>query len=162
MVNSTPSVESVLTTTPSTADNALKDSDGEELGDKIKFDFVFNSPSLSLVLSDSSSREKTSNGLIAEFGLQDMGTSFKLGYDGTLDGEAHISAFTVKDKRSDKQNKFAELVPKSNENDYQFVAKYSTRKLSDHTVTNVSANINSPHVILAMDFLFALKNFVGG
>lgn len=162
MVNSTPSVESVLTTTPSTADNALKDSDGEELGDKIKFDFVFNSPSLSLVLSDSSSREKTSNGLIAEFGLQDMGTSFKLGYDGTLDGEAHISAFTVKDKRSDKQNKFAELVPKSNENDYQFVAKYSTRKLSDHTVTNVSTNINSPHVILAMDFLFALKNFVGG
>ncbi|KAL3231388.1 Intermembrane lipid transfer protein VPS13 [Nakaseomyces bracarensis] len=129
----------------------------------IRVDFVFNSPSISLGLFGESDQQKANTTFqIAEFGLQDMGCSFKLRYDGTMEGEAHISAFTVTDKRSDTDNQFSELIPKTDDTDYQFVAKIKKSKLERCTITNVSTNINSPHVIIAMDFLFALKKFLQG
>lgn len=139
------------------SDSSAMDIDG------VKVDFVFNSPSIVLGLfNETIDDSKVINLQIAEFGLQDMGCSFKLNYDGTIDGEAHISAFTVTDKRSNSNNKFSELIPKTDDSDYQFVAKITKSKHEKFNITNVSTNINSPHVIIAMDFLFALKNFLQG
>lgn len=126
----------------------------------VKVDFVFNAPEVALTLynNTASSTEISKCGL-TRVKLEDSGCSFVLNHDGTVTGKSHISAFTVEDIRDIKDNKHIELIPKIAEKNYQFSANFSKDIVNDVKVNTVSLSIDSPRVILAMDYLYALKQF---
>ncbi|CAR29401.1 ZYRO0G07810p [Zygosaccharomyces rouxii] len=132
---------------------------GEPL-EGIKMDFSFKAPEISLTLyhDTTSSKDLENNGL-TKLTFQDIALSAQYNDDGTGEGESHIATFTVEDIRDIKDNKHTELIPKVVNDNYQFMAAVTCTKLHHGKLVNASVTIDSPQVILAMDYLFALKSF---
>lgn len=156
-VGGTPSVHGSKEPSPAKAEQQK----GEENLEGKKLDFVFEAPEVSLTIYNETSNATvlTKCGL-TKLKFQDIAISALYNNDGTADGESHIASFTVEDIRDSKVNKHTELIPKILNNNYQFMASLTSKKLTNGILTNVSVTIDSPQVVLAMDYLFALKGFV--
>ncbi|CCH62015.1 hypothetical protein TBLA_0G00680 [Henningerozyma blattae CBS 6284] len=132
----------------------------EELGNGVKLDFVFSAPEIALTLyNDTDKQCNVSDCGLTTIKFQDMGISFILKNDGSAKGDSYITAFTIEDIRNNKDNKHVELLPKNTEGNYQFSASISRDVMNEQNINTISLSIDSPRIILAMDYLYALKQF---
>ncbi|AMD21022.1 HEL259Cp [Eremothecium sinecaudum] len=142
--------------------DVFKDSKVAEVPDPkgILCDVAFDAPSVSLTLFNQTNNTTEVNGLaITDIRLHDFGLRMSLTYDGTLKAEVHIAAFTVEDIRTSKDNKHTMLIPKIDGDSYQFMASLTKNTVDSKETIDIAVTVDSPKVILAMDYLFALKAF---
>ncbi|SJM88351.1 probable Vacuolar protein sorting-associated protein 13 [Zygosaccharomyces bailii] len=126
----------------------------------LKMDFSFEAPEISLTLyHDTAATQNLYKNGLTKLTFQDIAFSAKYNEDGTGEGNSHIATFTVEDIRDMKDNKHTELIPKVVNDNYQFMASVTINKLESGKLINVSNTIDSPQLILAMDYLLALKSF---
>lgn len=124
--------------------------------DGVFMDFTFNIPEISLLLYNNTCHEvDISHKALSQFSLNDLGVKFQLYSNGDLDSDLHIKSVTVKDVRSSTKNVFTNIIPEVEHTVYQFMGNF---KLIEG-VTTIDLAIDSPQIILALDYLFALKSF---
>lgn len=135
-------------------DETTKNSEGAKL------DFLFEAPEIAVTLYANTAGVTTLNkhGL-TKLTFQDIAVLASYNNDGTADGESHVASFTVEDIRDSKVNKHTKLIPKVLNDNYQFMAALSSKKLEEQMLVNLSITVDSPRVLLAMDYLFALKDY---
>lgn len=128
-----------------------------------KVDFTFNIPELALSLYTNTSGveakdlESTS---LSKFSLDDLGLKLRIKANSDLESDIHIKSFTVHDTRSVKDNKFTEIIPSANHGEYQFMCNLTMTGPENDRILKTILTVDSPRMILAMDYLFALKAFV--
>ncbi|CCH41516.1 Vacuolar protein sorting-associated protein [Wickerhamomyces ciferrii] len=131
-----------------------------EFPENIKVDFKFDLPRVALTIHNSTNEaESLDKTAISTFSLEDIGVEFKQKYDTHFDSEVHVQSLVARDVREIKDNQFPEIIPKVASDKYHFSATATTNGPSNDKNTIVAVNINSPKLILALDYLFSLKNF---
>ncbi|CAI4045614.1 hypothetical protein SKDZ_12G0190 [Saccharomyces kudriavzevii ZP591] len=153
------SSESERTATP----QSLQESNGSNMKnpDQKYLDFSFKAPKIALTLYNRTKGVTSLNDCgLTRIMFQDIGCNLCLKNDGTIDGQAHVAAFRIEDIRNIKDNKHTELIPKSKNKEYQFVANITRKNLQAGRLLNVSMTMDSPKMILAMDYLISLKEFI--
>ncbi|EDO14961.1 hypothetical protein Kpol_388p4 [Vanderwaltozyma polyspora DSM 70294] len=129
-------------------------------GNGIYVDFTFRAPETSLTLYNKTASCTTLKKYgLTRFKFEDIGFNFILKNDDSLDGSSHIDSFTIEDIRNLKDNKHTELVPKISGSKYQFTSNINRKCIDGDLFTTFSITIDNPLVIIAMDYLFELKNF---
>lgn len=122
----------------------------------VSIDFVFNVPVLALTLYNNTQHEvDIINKTLSRFSLNDIAIKFQQFKNGDFKSDLHIKSFVVEDLRINTKNVFTDIIPPSDHTEYQFMA-YA--KSVNNKIT-IDLAIDSPKIILAMDYLFALKSF---
>ena len=145
----------------------LVSSQGPELqtgADKwTKLDFVFNVGTIGLELLKSTDGEPIGDieaAGLSKFSLNDTKVKVRMISDGAMEAELVIQSFTIRDSRTQGTNKFRKIMSLiNNDVKQQFMASVS---ISGGQERNLIAllTIDSPRIILALDYLFALQAFV--
>ncbi|KAH3664357.1 hypothetical protein WICMUC_005742 [Wickerhamomyces mucosus] len=129
--------------------------------DSENIDFKFEIPYVSLSLHNNtrgiSNLENTG---ISKFSLEKIGLTFFQKKNSHFISNFHIGALTVEDIRRMKNNQFTEIIPKAKEIEHQFSVDISTDGPADEKITVATLRVNSPKIIIALDYLFALKSFI--
>jgi vacuolar protein sorting-associated protein 13A/C len=159
-----------LTDKESPADNTPQDvttSQGPELkadDDKwTKLDFVFKVGSIALELLKSNEGEPVGDleaASLSKFSLNDTNVKVRMISDGSMEAELVVQSFTIRDSRTQGTNKFRKIMSLiNNDVKQQFMASVT---ISGGQERNLIAllTIDSPRIILALDYLFALQAFV--
>ncbi|CEP23102.1 Vacuolar protein sorting-associated protein 13 AltName: Full=Suppression of the onset of impotence protein 1; AltName: Full=Vacuolar protein-targeting protein 2 [Cyberlindnera jadinii] len=146
--------EDVMTPSSSSSPNHAKPTD-------TKIDFKFDMPKVSLTLHNNTRGLKTlSASALSSFSLENIGMAYCEKNDSHFVADLHIGALVAEDIRQVEHNKFTEIIPRLVKNEQQVSVKASTNGPADNKNTVVMVNVKSPRVILALDYLFALKQFV--
>ncbi|CAR23295.1 membrane morphogenesis protein VPS13 [Lachancea thermotolerans CBS 6340] len=133
----------------------------EDRTSETEFSVNFTAPQLSLTIyNDTKNSSDISQSGITKISLNDIGLSLGIDKDSRMRAETHIASFTVDDIRKVKQNKHDKIIPKVSHDSYQFMASYTKEQHESLTVDNVNVTVDSPRIILALDYLFALKSFI--
>ncbi|KAI9838258.1 MAG: hypothetical protein M1819_005525 [Sarea resinae] len=97
---------------------------------------------------------------LSKFSLNKTNVKLKMITDGSLESELLIHSFSIKDSRTRETNKFRKIMSLINNNvKQQFMASLS---ISGGKERNLIAmlTIDSPRIIFALDYLFALQSFL--
>ncbi len=142
-------------------------SQGPELGmgdDKwTKLDLVFKVGMIGLELILSKEGEPVGDleaASLSKFSLNDTNVKLRMISDGGLESELLIQSFTIRDSRTKETNKFRKIMSLiNNDVKQQFQASVS---ISGGKKKNLIAilSIDSPRVIMALDYLFAVQAFI--
>lgn len=128
----------------------------EHKTDGIAVDFAFNVPIVSLTLyNNTRSSVDVSDKKLSQFSLNNIGIKFQLHNNGDFKSDLHVKSFIVKDARTLNSNVFTDIIPEVDHTEYQFMGIVN----SINGITTVDVAVDSPQVILVMDYLFALKSF---
>lgn len=88
-------------------------------------------------------------------------THFKLRMisNGSIESELLIESFNIEDSRKQESNKFRKFMSSTNKEGSQFMASFT---LSSGAERNLMAllTIDSPRIIFALDYIFAVRDFV--
>jgi vacuolar protein sorting-associated protein 13A/C len=146
---------------------AVTSSQGPELktdDDKwTKLDFVFKVGSIALELVKSNDGGPVGDieaASLSKFSLNDTNVKVRMISDGSMEAELVVQSFTIRDSRMQGTNKFRKIMSLiNNDVKQQFMASVS---ISGGQEKNMIAllTIDSPRIILALDYLFALQAFV--
>ncbi|KAH3666193.1 hypothetical protein OGAPHI_004382 [Ogataea philodendri] len=129
--------------------------------DKISFDVDFNIPLLALTIYNRTLDAPTLAGKsLSRFSLNDIGIKFEMKHNGNFKSDLHIRSFVIEDVRENKDNKFTNIIPPISPTDYQFMASVKSEVRDEKKVVDVNLAIDNPKVILALDYLFSLKEFM--
>ncbi|KAI0018263.1 vacuolar protein sorting-associated protein 13 [Xylariomycetidae sp. FL0641] len=96
---------------------------------------------------------------LSRFSLDDSELKTRMLADGSLEAEFVTHSFTIYDSRTRDGNKFRRIMTSANKNVQQFMASVSMSGGKDRNVIAVMA-IDSPRVIFALDYLFAISKFI--
>jgi vacuolar protein sorting-associated protein 13A/C len=128
-----------------------------------KLDLVFKVGTIGLELI-SSKPEKPVGDLesssLSKFSLNETHVKLRMVSDGALESELLVQSFTITDTRTQEKNKFRKIMSLINTDvKQQFMASVS---ISGGKERNLIAllTIDSPRIILALDYLFAILGFV--
>lgn len=128
-----------------------------------KLDFVFKVGAIGLELI-SGKPEKPIGDLasasLSKFSLNETNIKLRMVSDGSLESELLIQSFTITDTRTREKNKFRKIMSLINTDvKQQFMASVS---ISGGQERNLIAllTIDSPRIILSLDYLFAIQGFV--
>ena len=127
-----------------------------------KLDFVFNAPTIALELilakEDQPVRDLEAASL-SKFALNDTKVKLRMKTDDSLESELLINSFTIKDSRKHETNKFRKIMSLINDDvKQQFMASITMSGGSDkHLIAMLT--IDSPRVIMAIDYLLAVQAF---
>ncbi|KAK3069505.1 Vacuolar protein sorting-associated protein 13, partial [Teratosphaeriaceae sp. CCFEE 6253] len=137
---------------------------GHDEGTWTKLDLVFKVGAIGLELVSGGSLSKPIGDLeaasLSKFSLNETSVKLKMLSDGGLESELLVQSFTITDTRTTEKNKFRKIMSLINtEVKQQFMASVS---ISGGEEKNLIAllTVDSPRVILALDYLFAVLNFV--
>lgn len=139
---------------------------GPELGSKAeawtKIDLIFKAKTIGLELilaKEDAPVGDLEAASLSMFALNDTNVKLRMISDGALEAELLIHSFTVKDSRSKETNKFRKIMSLINDDvKQQFMASVSISGGDDrHLIAMLT--IDSPRIILAVDYLFALQAF---
>ncbi|KAK4893967.1 Vacuolar protein sorting-associated protein 13 [Elasticomyces elasticus] len=137
---------------------------GHEEGTWTKMDLVFKVGAIGLELVASGSLTEPIGDLeaasLSKFSLNETSVKLKMLSDGGMESELLVQSFTITDTRTKEKNKFRKIMSLINtEVKQQFMASVS---ISGGEEKNLIAllTVDSPRVILALDYLFAVLNFV--
>ncbi|OCK84928.1 vacuolar protein sorting-associated protein 13 [Lepidopterella palustris CBS 459.81] len=128
-----------------------------------KLDFIFKVNTIGLELIKAKEDEPVGDleaASLSKFSLNETNVKLRMISDGALEAELLIQSFTIKDSRTQETNKFRKIMSLiNNDVKQQFMASVS---LSGGDEKNLIAilTIDSPRIILALDYLFALQAFV--
>lgn len=135
---------------------------GEE-GTWTKLDLVFKVGAIGLELVSGPLDEPIEDleaASLSKFTLNETSVKLKMMGDGGLESELLVQSFTITDTRTTEKNKFRKIMSLINTDvKQQFMASVS---ISGGDEKNLIAllTVDSPRVILALDYLFAVLNFV--
>jgi vacuolar protein sorting-associated protein 13A/C len=134
-----------------------------EEGKWTKLDLVFKVGAIGLELVQSKEGEPVSDveaASLSKFSLNETNVKLRMISDGGLEAELVVQSFTIRDSRAQGANKFRKIMSLiNNDVKQQFMASVS---ISGGQEKNLIAllTIDSPRMILALDYLFALQAFV--
>ena len=96
---------------------------------------------------------------LSKFSINDTDVKLRMMSDGALESELLIHSFTIKDSRAKETNKFRKIMSLINDDvKQQFMASVSISGGDDrHLIAMVT--IDSPRIIVAIDYVFALQAF---
>jgi len=98
---------------------------------------------------------------LSKFSLDDTKIKLRMMTDGSLESEMLIHSFTIKDSRTKVANKYKRIMESSNKEVQQFMASVTMSGGDERNLIAIVA-IDSPKVIFALDYIFALQAFVSG
>ncbi|ODV94409.1 hypothetical protein PACTADRAFT_18111 [Pachysolen tannophilus NRRL Y-2460] len=128
--------------------------------DHKKIDFFFKIPELSLTIyNDTKNIEDITGNTLSRCSFNDIGLELAVREDGNFKSDLHIKSFVVEDVRKSKDNKFTDIIPEVNHDSYQFMASLYSEGPAEKRYSYAVISIDSPKCILALDYLFALKQF---
>ncbi|KAH7135967.1 hypothetical protein B0J11DRAFT_425934 [Dendryphion nanum] len=128
-----------------------------------KLDFVFKIGTVGLELIQSKGNQPVGDleaASLSRFSLNDTNIKFRMISDGAMEAELVVQSFTIRDSRTQETNKFRKIMSLiNNDVKQQFMASVS---ISGGQEKNLIAllTIDSPRIILALDYLFALQSFI--
>ena len=140
---------------------------GPELGSSsetwTKLDLVFKAKTIGLELILAKEDKPVGDleaASLSKFALNDTDVKLRMLSDGSLESELLIHSFTIKDSRAKEVNKFRKIMSLINDDvKQQFMASVSISGGEErHLIAMLT--IDSPRVIFAMDYVFALQSFV--
>lgn len=127
-----------------------------------KLDMTFHANKVALSLHNDTA-EVQANVLeergLTRFSLNESGLKLRIKNNGDLESDIHIKSFTVHDIRSVKENKYTEIIPVASHDEYQFMCNLSITGKTQR-VLKALLTVDSPSMILAIDYLVALKSFL--
>jgi vacuolar protein sorting-associated protein 13A/C len=98
---------------------------------------------------------------LSKFSLDDTKVKLRMMTDGSLESELLIQSFTIQDSRTRETNKFRKIMTSSNKDVQQFMASVTISGGKERNLIAMVA-VDSPRVIFALDYLFAIQAFVAG
>ena len=139
---------------------------GPELGmaeeNWTKLNLTFASPTIGLELILAKEDEPVKDldsASLSKFSLNDTSVKLRMISDGALEAELLIHSFTIRDSRSRETNKFRKIMSLiNNDVQQQFMASISISGGNEKHMI-VMLTIDSPRIIFALDYLFALQGF---
>ncbi|SCV04252.1 LAME_0H16974g1_1 [Lachancea meyersii CBS 8951] len=135
--------------------------DEEAVAQETDISLEFSAPELSLTVYNNTKQvADIKNKGVTKISLNEIGLSLHIAKETNINAETHISSFTVEDIRQTKYNQYNEIIPGVSHENYQFMASFKREKRETSETDNVSVTVDSPKVVLALDYLFALKAFV--
>ncbi|TDZ36628.1 Vacuolar protein sorting-associated protein 13 [Colletotrichum spinosum] len=139
---------------------------GPELSPKdktwTKLDLVFqvNTIGMELLLApDDKPVGKLEDASLSRFSLDVTKLKARMLNDGSLEGEFLIHSFTIYDSRPRETNKFRRIMTSSNKEVQQLMASITMSGGQDRSLIAI-VTVDSPRVIFALDYLFAIQHFV--
>ena len=145
---------------------AKPSSQGPELesGDETwtKLNLVFKAPmiSLELILAEEDEPiESLEAASLSKFAINETNVKLRMMSDGALEAELLVHSFTIRDSRTKETNKFRKIMSLiNNDVQQQFMASVSISGGDDRHMI-VMLTIDSPRVIVALDYVFAVQAF---
>ncbi|KAH0075872.1 vacuolar protein sorting-associated protein 13, partial [Aureobasidium melanogenum] len=128
-----------------------------------KLDLVFKVGTIGLELISSKPTKPVGDlaaSSLSKFSLNETHVKLRMVSDGSLESELLVQSFTITDTRTHEKNKFRKIMSLINTDvKQQFMASVS---ISGSKERNLIAllTIDSPRIILALDYLFAVQHFV--
>ena len=127
-----------------------------------KVDLVFKAEKIGLELilaKDDEPVEDIDSASLSKFALNDTEVKVRMKSDDSLESELLINSFTIKDSRTKDTNKFRKIMSLINDDvKQQFMASVTISGGKDrHLIAMLT--VDSPRVIFAMDYLFAVQSF---
>lgn len=127
-----------------------------------KVDFVFEVKKIGLELilaKDDEPVEDLDAASLSKFALNDTVVKVRMNSDDSLESELLINSFTIKDSRTKETNKFRKIMSLINDDvKQQFMASVTISGGKDrHLIAMLT--VDSPRVIFALDYLFAVQSF---
>ncbi|OJJ40573.1 hypothetical protein ASPWEDRAFT_220427 [Aspergillus wentii DTO 134E9] len=126
----------------------------------VRLDMVFKVDSVGLELILAKDNEPIGNledSSLSKFSLNDTRVKLRMLTDGSLDSELLIYSLSIRDSRSKDTNKFRKIMSLiNNDVQQQFMASLSMSP-NKHLIAMLT--IDSPCIILALDYLSALQSF---
>jgi vacuolar protein sorting-associated protein 13A/C len=98
---------------------------------------------------------------LSKFSLDDTKVKLRMMTDGSLESEVLIQSFTIQDSRSRETNRFRKIMTSSNKDVQQFMASVTISGGKERNVIAIVA-VDSPRIIFALDYLFAVQSFIAG
>lgn len=127
-----------------------------------KLDFVFKTQTISLELilaEDGAPVGNVADASLSKFALNDTNVKLRMKSDDSIESEILINSFTIQDSRTKETNKFRKIMSLiNNDVKQQFMASLTiSGGKSRHMIAMLT--IDSPRIIFAMDYLFAVQAF---
>ncbi|TGO33442.1 hypothetical protein BHYA_0246g00100 [Botrytis hyacinthi] len=139
---------------------------GPELGSNAqswtKLDLAFHVSTIGLELILAKENEPVGDleaASLSRFSMDDTKVKLRMMTDGSLESEFLIHAFTIQDSRKRETNKFRKIMTSSNKDVQQFMASVTISGGQERNLIAI-LSIDSPKVIFALDYLFALQAFI--
>ncbi|CAI4219735.1 unnamed protein product [Parascedosporium putredinis] len=127
----------------------------------VKLDLSFAIPSVGLELISAQENQPVGNqdeASLSRFSLDESQVKLRMLSDGSLESELVVRSFTIFDSRPRDNNKYRRIMTSSNPDVQQLMASVTiSGGNSRHMIAMVT--VDSPRVIFALDYLFALQNF---
>ncbi|KAF6839500.1 vacuolar protein sorting-associated protein vps13 [Colletotrichum musicola] len=96
---------------------------------------------------------------LSRFSLDGTKLKTRMLNNGSLEGEFLIHSFTIHDSRPRETNKFRRIMTSSNKEVQQLMASITMSGGQERNLIAI-VTIDSPRIIFALDYLFAIQNFV--
>ncbi|KAI1802701.1 vacuolar protein sorting-associated protein 13 [Daldinia bambusicola] len=127
-----------------------------------KLDLVFNIHKIGLELINAHENQPVGDmdsASLSRFSLDDSRLKTRVLADSSLEAEFVIQSFTIHDSRAREGSKYRRIMASSNKNVQQFMASVSMSGGDERNLIAVIA-IDSPRIIFALDYLFAIHKFL--
>ncbi|KAI8944058.1 hypothetical protein F4801DRAFT_267969 [Xylaria longipes] len=154
-----------MSSTVTDADDSLVDL-SPELGSRentwTKLDLVFTIHKVGLELINAHEDRPVGNtetASLSRFSLDDSKLKLRMLANTALEAEFVIHSFTIHDSRSREGNKYKRIMTSSNKSVQQFMATISMAEDKERSMIAVVV-IDSPRIIFALDYLFAIQRFI--
>ncbi|MCJ1358957.1 MAG: hypothetical protein MMC33_008957 [Icmadophila ericetorum] len=156
-----------LTSTSSTQeDNVVTSEQKPELSTSpevwTKLDVKFKAQTIGLELILAKEDQPVGNikdGSLSKFSINNTDLKLRMVTDGSLESELLIQSFTITDSRKNEGNKFRKVMSLINDNvKQQFMVSVSMSGGEERNLIAI-VTIDSPRIIFAMDYIFALQAF---
>lgn len=129
--------------------------------DHRKLDFSFKIPSLSLILyNNTSDIADIKDRKLLSFTLNQLVLHFRMKEDSHFESDFYLESFVVKDVRMGSTNKFTDIIPLLKYEKNQISMSATSDGPVEDKNTTVMLSIDSPQMILALDYLFELQTFI--
>lgn len=127
-----------------------------------KLDLVFRVHTIGLELINARDGQPVGDlksASLGRFSLDDSRLKTRMQANGSLEAEFVIQSFTIYDSRPRDTNKFRRIMTSGNKSVQQFMASVTMSGGKERNLIAMVA-IDSPRIIFALDYLFALQNFI--
>ncbi|KAM0254853.1 hypothetical protein ACHAQJ_006345 [Trichoderma viride] len=126
-----------------------------------KLDFVFNANTVGLeviIAPDDGPVNDVAACSLSRFSLDETRVKTRMMSDNSIEAELLVRSFTIYDTRPKDTNKFRRIMTSSNKEAQQLMASVTMSGGQERNIIAM-ATIDSPRVIFALDYLFAIQKF---
>lgn len=126
-----------------------------------KLIFKFSIQKLALTIyNHTSGIKELSDHELGSFSLNHLILDFKMTEDTHFESDLSINSFVVEDIRKETTSRFREIIPLVDSDKNQFLVSASSAGEPDNKNITLMATIDNPKVILSLDYLFELQEFI--